>query len=47
MLNYHPAGVRLSRKEFQAAVAGKANADLIARYVQLGMPEHYLRPPRI
>jgi SAM-dependent methyltransferase/uncharacterized protein YbaR (Trm112 family) len=46
MLNYHPAGVRLSRKEFQAAVAGKANADLIARYVQLGMPEHYLRPPR-
>ena len=43
MLAYHPAGVRLSRAEYAAAAAGARNAELIAKYVQLGMPERYLR----
>ena len=43
MLAYHPAGARLTRAEYAAAAAGERNAELIAKYVQLGLPEHYVR----
>ena len=46
MLAYHAAGVRLSPERFADAVAGKRDEELVAKYVQLGLPDYYVRPPR-
>lgn len=49
MLAYHAAGIRLSEAEFAAAVAGERTEqtdELVARYVLIGIPDRYARPPR-